>query len=68
MKIPIDGTCVDKLHDNGLKSDTLAARWVSDSIRLTKALNSKVLLLPFFGKWAIKSNCFRLMLSHGIDG
>ena len=22
--IPIDGTCVDKLHDNGLKSDPLA--------------------------------------------
>src|ERR1041385_6808777 len=23
-KIPLDGTCVDKLHDNGLKSDKLA--------------------------------------------
>jgi sugar phosphate isomerase/epimerase len=54
-KIPIDGTCVDKLHDNGLKSDKLAVRWVSDSIRLTHALNTKVLLLPFFGKWAIKA-------------
>lgn len=53
-KIPIDGTCVDKLHDNGLKSDPLGVKWVSDSIRLTKALNSKVLLLPFFGKWAIE--------------
>src|SRR5690349_20232242 len=37
-KIPIDGTCVDRLHDNGLKADPLAAKWVSDSIRLTKAL------------------------------
>ena len=54
-KIPINGTCVDKLHDNGLKSDKLAVRWVSDSIRLTKALKTKVLLLPFFGKWAIKA-------------
>jgi len=53
--IAIDGTCVDKLHDNGLKSDKLAVRWVSDSIRLTKALNTKVLLLPFFGRWAIKA-------------
>jgi sugar phosphate isomerase/epimerase len=52
-KIPIDGTCVDKLHDNGLKSDKLAVRWVSDSIRLTKELKTQVLLLPFFGKWAI---------------
>ena len=53
-KIPLDGTCVDRLHDNGLKSDPLAARWVTDSIRLTKALNTTVLLLPFFGKWAIE--------------
>jgi sugar phosphate isomerase/epimerase len=54
-KIPIDGTCVDKLHDNGLKSDKLASRWVLDSIRLTQALNTKVLLLPFFGKWALRT-------------
>jgi L-ribulose-5-phosphate 3-epimerase len=54
-KIPIDGTCVDRLHDNGLKSDKLASKWVLDSIRLTKALNSQVLLLPFFGRWALQS-------------
>ena len=54
-KIPIDGTCVDKLHDNGLKSDPLGPKWVLDSIRLTKALNSKVLLLPFFGRWALQT-------------
>jgi L-ribulose-5-phosphate 3-epimerase len=54
-KIPIDGTCVDKLHDNGLKSDPLAPRWVLDSIRLTKALDTKVLLLPFFGRWALQT-------------
>ncbi len=54
-KIPIDGTCVDKLHDNGLKSDKLAMRWVHDSIRLTQALHTKVLLLPFFGKWALQT-------------
>jgi L-ribulose-5-phosphate 3-epimerase len=54
-KIPIDGTCVDKLHDNGLKSDPLAVKWVADSIRLTKALNTTVLLLPFFGKWALEN-------------
>lgn len=54
-KIPIDGTCVDRLHVNGLKSDKQAPRWVLDSIRLTKALNTKVLLLPFFGSWALKT-------------
>jgi L-ribulose-5-phosphate 3-epimerase len=53
--IPIDGTCVDRLHDNGLKSDKLAPKWVSDSIRLTKDLHTRVLLLPFFGKWALKT-------------
>lgn len=52
-KIPIDGTCVDRLHNNGLKSDPLASKWVLDSIRLTKDLNSRVLLLPFFGPWAL---------------
>jgi len=54
-RIPIDGTCVDRLHDNGLKSDPLALRWIRDSIRLTSALQTKVLLVPFFGKWAIQS-------------
>ena len=52
-KIAIDGTCVDRLHDNGLKSDPLAAKWVSDGIRLTRAAGTKVALLPFFGKWAL---------------
>ncbi len=51
--IPIDGTCVDRLHDNGLKSDKLAPKWVLDSIRLTKELHTKVLLVPFFGRWAL---------------
>jgi len=54
-RIPIDGTCVDKLHENGLKSDPLAPKWVLDSIRLTKALNAQVLLLPFFGRWALET-------------
>jgi L-ribulose-5-phosphate 3-epimerase len=54
-KLPIDGTCVDRLHDNGLKSDKQAPKWVLDSIRLTKDLGTKVLLLPFFGRWALKT-------------
>jgi L-ribulose-5-phosphate 3-epimerase len=54
--VTIDGTCVDRLHDNGLKSDPLALRWVSDAVRLTQDLKVKVLLLPFFGRWAIKSD------------
>src|ERR1035438_8459344 len=52
---PIDGTCVDRLHDNGLKSDPKAPQWVLDSIRLTKALKTSVLLLPFFGRWSLQT-------------
>jgi sugar phosphate isomerase/epimerase len=51
--IPIDGTCVDRLHTDGLKSTKAGQKWVLDSIRLTKDLHTKVLLLPFFGKWAL---------------
>ena len=54
--VAVDGTCVDRLHDNGLKSDPLALKWVSDAIRLTRDLKVSVLLLPFFGRWAIKSD------------
>jgi L-ribulose-5-phosphate 3-epimerase len=54
-RCPIDGTCVDRLHDNGLKSDPMAAKWVLDSIRLTQALKTSVLLLPFFGRWALET-------------
>lgn len=53
-RIPIDATCVDRLHDNGLKDDKLAVKWVLDSIRLTRALGAKALLLPFFGDRAIR--------------
>jgi len=55
FQIPIDGTCVDRLHDNGLKSDPLGPKWVADAIRLTQALQVKVLLLPFFGRWALQT-------------
>ena len=52
-KIPIDGTCADRLHEDGLKSEKAAVQWVRDSIRITRALDTQVLLLPFFGKWAL---------------
>ena len=54
-KIPIEGTCVDRLHSDGLKNGGVAVRWVGDSIRLTRAVGSQVLLLPFFGKQATKT-------------
>jgi L-ribulose-5-phosphate 3-epimerase len=51
--IDLNGTCLDILHVNYLKNDKLGQRWVSDGIRLTKALGVKVMLLPFFGKGAL---------------
>lgn len=53
--VTLDGTCVDRLHNNGLKSDPAASKWVLDSIRLTKQLGTRVLLLPFFGRWALET-------------
>lgn len=52
-KIPIDGTCLDILHTNYLKNDKLGAKWVADSIPITKNLDARVVLLPFFGKGAL---------------
>jgi L-ribulose-5-phosphate 3-epimerase len=55
QKIPINSTCLDVLHVNYLKSDKLGQRWVSDGIRITRALNSSVMLLPFFGRGALNT-------------
>jgi L-ribulose-5-phosphate 3-epimerase len=52
-KIPIDGTCLDILHVNFLKNDKLGQKWVADSIPITKKLNARVILLPFFGRGAL---------------
>lgn len=53
--ITIDGTCLDILHVNYLKNDKLGQRWVADGIRATKGLKTKVMLLPFFGKGAMRT-------------
>jgi len=52
-RVPIDGTCVDRLHTDGLKSEKAAVGWVRDAIRITRDLGTQVILLPFFGKWAL---------------
>lgn len=54
--IPLDGTCLDILHVNYLKNDKLGQKWVADSIRVTKALKTDVILLPFFGKGALTTH------------
>jgi L-ribulose-5-phosphate 3-epimerase len=52
--VKLAGTCLDILHVNYLKNDKLGAKWVADSIPITKKLDAKVVLLPFFGKGAIE--------------
>lgn len=54
-KIALAGTCLDILHVNGLKNDKLAQKWVADGIGITRTLNAKVMLLPFFGERALKT-------------
>ncbi len=53
--IALVSTCVDRLHNNYLKNDKLGQKWVSDGIRITKALGLEVMLIPFFGKGAIEN-------------
>jgi L-ribulose-5-phosphate 3-epimerase len=52
-KIPLDGTCLDILDVNCLKSDKLGLKWVADSIPITRKLGARVILLPFFDKGAL---------------
>lgn len=51
--IPINATCLDILHVNYLKNDPLGKKWVADSIPITRKLESRIILLPFFGKGAL---------------
>jgi L-ribulose-5-phosphate 3-epimerase len=54
--IPLDGTCLDILHVDHLKNNSQAQIWVADSIQITRKLNTKVILLPFFGKAALSTH------------
>jgi sugar phosphate isomerase/epimerase len=52
-KIALAGTCLDILHVNCGKNDKLALKWIADGIPITKKLNARVMLMPFFGKCAL---------------
>jgi L-ribulose-5-phosphate 3-epimerase len=54
--VEIAGTCLDILHVNYLKNDKLGQKWVADGIPITKRLNARVMLLPFFGKGALETH------------
>jgi sugar phosphate isomerase/epimerase len=55
-RIAAAGTCLDILHTNYLKNDKLGQKWVADSIPITRKLNAKVVLLPFFGRGALNTH------------
>ena len=53
--LPIESLCLEMLHRNYLKSDPLGQRWVADCIPIAKAMEVRVVLLPFFGKGALET-------------
>ncbi len=55
QKIALAGTCLDILHVNYLKNDTLAVKWIADGIPITRKLNARVMLLPMFGPGALQT-------------
>lgn len=54
--IALAGTCLDILHVNYLKNDPLGQKWVAAGIPITRKLNARVMLLPFFGKGALQTH------------
>ncbi|MBI1765903.1 MAG: sugar phosphate isomerase/epimerase [Acidobacteria bacterium] len=52
--VAITSLCLEIMHTNGLKSDPLGEKWLAECIPIAKALGVRVILVPFFGKWAIK--------------
>jgi len=53
--LPMTSVCLNILHRNILKSDPLGQRWVADAIPITRSLGLRIILLPFFGRGALKT-------------
>jgi sugar phosphate isomerase/epimerase len=53
VDLQIESLCLEILHHNYLKSDPLGQHWVADAIPIAKAMDVRVILLPFFGKGAL---------------
>ena len=56
QNIELAGTCLDILHVNCGKNDKLALKWIADGIPITKKLNARVMLMPFFGKCGLATD------------
>ncbi len=54
-RLPLDATYIDILHTHCLKNDPKARDLVADGIRVTKALNARILMTVFFGECAVAS-------------
>ncbi|MDZ7636673.1 MAG: sugar phosphate isomerase/epimerase family protein [Bryobacterales bacterium] len=54
--IPIVSTYLDVLHEECLGKSTDASQRVLEGIRITKALNAKILMTVFFGKCELKTH------------
>ncbi len=54
LNCKITSLCLEIMHVNGLKSDPLGEKWLAECIPIAKAMGVQVILVPFFGKWAIK--------------
>ena len=54
-RVAVAGTCLDIFHDDYLKSNPRAQQWLAAAIPITAKLNTKVLLMPFFGKAALST-------------
>lgn len=55
VDLPIASLCLEILHRNCLKSDPLAQCWVADAISIARAMGTRVILLPSFGKCALQT-------------
>lgn len=53
LKLAIAGVVLDIFHVHPLKNDPAAPAFVPEGIAVARAMNARVLLLPFFGKAAL---------------
>ena len=54
-QLAIAGVVLDILHRNPLKDDPLAPGFVAQGVDIARLMNARVLLIPIFGKGALKT-------------
>jgi sugar phosphate isomerase/epimerase len=54
--VAIASFAIGDLNDIPLKSDPRAEKWLAQAIEIAKAMNVKVILVPFFGKGDLKDD------------